>query len=573
MLDGIGDVVYYRGLEFKESKDISFLNNSDAKMQSQENDSWLRFESKEGIKLLSVSIDVEPECYMPGDAVRIYYSSGDDPLSFSEDRLKVIPIEGCLTICKIFEFDSQIHGIRVDPTERAGDLPIARIEISGFASCDAFFSCIFPVVNGCGQNGTVVLLHDLSFTGAPILAYNICLEMHKRGNPFIAFYISDYGTGIKEGFDEHDLPIFPLYFPQVEGMEERERFTARMLLWLNQSGYKSAILNTVISGGLAGQFKKSGFNVTTLIHETIESVEAFSWQTDVYETAMFSDYVVFPSDQVREGYYKLIHSFCGQTVVRPQGVYLKQSSKNASVQALQTLGIGEDVFFVLGSGTVDLRKGTDLFISAGISLAGKWRSSQKLCIAWFGNGQHDYIRWLQAQIENSVGAGIVRLFPAVSTDVYAQLLSRANAFWCTSRNDTYPSVILEAMSAHVPVFGFRGSTGADSMLAQGRGVLIDDFSSEDLAVETQGFAEGKIDLSKEVFNASCWIDTSFVFSDYVDFLLELCNIKHMIDPSYAKELLAPWGYTSDQSSIVPIGKVIDGDVLLNVLNTNKRRGG
>ncbi len=44
--------------------------------------------------------------------------------------------------------------------------------------------------------------------------------------------------------------------------------------------------------------------------------------------------------------------------------------------------------------------------------------------------------------------------------------------------------MLEAMREGVPVVAFSGAIGVDAMLADGRGVLVDDYSVEGVADET-----------------------------------------------------------------------------------------
>ena len=64
-------------------------------------------------------------------------------------------------------------------------------------------------------------------------------------------------------------------------------------------------------------------------------------------------------------------------------------------------------------------------------------------------------------------------------------LRHADVFWLTSREDPFPSVVLEAMKYEIPVVAFKNSGGVNTMLDEGRGNLISEFDVEEMAKVTK----------------------------------------------------------------------------------------
>lgn len=93
-------------------------------------------------------------------------------------------------------------------------------------------------------------------------------------------------------------------------------------------------------------------------------------------------------------------------------------------------------------------------------------------------GQEDFrIRFwkdgIYNQIRQSNLEGRVHFIPFIKDkQKYHELLRHADVFWLTSREDPFPSVILEAMKYKIPVVAFKNSGGVNTMLDEGRGNLI-----------------------------------------------------------------------------------------------------
>jgi O-antigen biosynthesis protein len=109
-------------------------------------------------------------------------------------------------------------------------------------------------------------------------------------------------------------------------------------------------------------------------------------------------------------------------------------------------------------------------------------------------------------------------------EVYASHVAAADIFLMTSREDPFPSVVLDAMAVGIPVVGFQDAGGFADLLAQGAGLLA---PYEDRAA----MADAVMSLIRQPAQARVMGETGqriiydqFQFRDYVYDLLRLAGI-------------------------------------------------
>lgn len=523
------------------------------RLQSEGADPWIIVSCDGGIRYLHLRLHFNRDYLQDGDTLCIYYLE-DPSHSFSEDKCIRIPIDDSDRLEKVLCFTHPVLGLRIDPLERSGSIPLSSMLVSAFETEEQLFDSFAPAVD----NGVVVVSQDLSNTGAPILAHNISCAMARKGKAVITLCCNHVSGQLAERYEQKDLALYGLFLLEsADNSIPKEEWALRWLRGLRDRGYRSALLNTVISGAFAGLFKQACIHVITLVHETAETIKMHGWIPLAYELSMFSDAVIFPCTSVRDGFLELVDHIVGETVVRPQGVYLADTdSGTVSCDSLfAKLGLGPDDKLVLSSGTIELRKGTDLFISAATSLCHHCQPDEpKPLILWAGDGSDNYRTCLDIQLEHSQLADRIRFVPFMDAARYKALLRRADVFWSTSRNDTFPSVVLEAMYEGVPVVAFSGAMGVDTMLADGRGVLVNDFSPEGMALETLGLLRDAQKAKSISQKARTWVTKELSFSAYIDDLSELCGKPDIVDPAYARSILsADW---DESRSNMPLGAAV-----------------
>ena len=221
---------------------------------------------------------------------------------------------------------------------------------------------------------------------------------------------------------------------------------------LRANGFERAITNSAVSGGFVSQLKEAGFEVVSLIHELPRIVDEYDLDDALEAIFAGSDKIVFPSAAVAA-----TTGAAGpqeKIVVRPQGLYASmEAPPDARERVRRELGIPADGRIVLNVGWGDLRKGVDIFIRAAQLAA---TSDRTLHFVWVGGLHPEVERWLQPDVRPEVER--IHFLPR-TTDV-ARYYAAADVLFLSSREDPFPSVVLEALRAGLPVVGLKGSGGS-----------------------------------------------------------------------------------------------------------------
>jgi glycosyltransferase involved in cell wall biosynthesis len=135
--------------------------------------------------------------------------------------------------------------------------------------------------------------------------------------------------------------------------------------------------------------------------------------------------------------------FSGRIAIRPQGLYRAEVIPDSAARKLvrAELGLPVDARIVLNVGYGDLRKGFDLFIEAADVMA---KRHPDVHFVWVGRvPQH------ASDIDARHGPkarGARGVIACGHRENVADYYAAADAFFLSSREDPYPSVVLEAMA-------------------------------------------------------------------------------------------------------------------------------
>lgn len=328
----------------------------------------------------------------------------------------------------------------------------------------AYLNALSRSIHGISQSFAenpakiVIVSHDANMNGAQILALNLGQTLISRFGVRVCFVLLDGG------------PLLEQYQAVGAAHVVRTRTDDAALLCkkLREAGYSLAIANTTVSGRLVPSLKSAGFEVVSLIHELPNLIRSYNLGAEAGAIAAHSDTVIFPSRIVQDGFEAISGPVSGKTEVFPQGLY------NSSVQEMpkgdhgvrKELGLAPDTKIVLGVGYADLRKGIDRFVSSGLSLAG---AHKDIAFLWVGAPSGEASNWFQPEIMATGLSDRVRILG--HRDDVARFFAAANAFYLSSREDPFPSVVLEALAAGLPVVGHKGCGGCDDLINK-HGTLV-----------------------------------------------------------------------------------------------------
>jgi glycosyltransferase involved in cell wall biosynthesis/ubiquinone/menaquinone biosynthesis C-methylase UbiE len=355
---------------------------------------------------------------------------------------------------------------------------------------------------GCVQfdpskDTVLVVSHEASRTGAPILSLNIVQHLQKKynvvsmllGNGSIAENFREDSTFIVGPIPGHRNPGLASY-----AVEEL----------LRSHKLKFAIVNSIVSYAAIPALSKHFVPTVSLIHEF--SVYAKP-KGVIVGAALWSNELIFSASVVHEsaihdypilenhGFRILPQGRCTLPVGESDAVSLVRERAKV-LKYLRPEGLPLETVIVLGIGTVQLRKGVDLFIECASKVM---ESSQgkNFRFIWIGNGYDPeldliYSMYLADQIRRAGLQEHVIIIPETAgLEVAYQM---ADILLISSRLDPLPNVAIDAMSHGMPLVCFEKTTGiADILIANdlGEECVAPYLDTDKMASQVLAFANSK----------------------------------------------------------------------------------
>ncbi|NND89520.1 MAG: glycosyltransferase [Granulosicoccus sp.] len=391
----------------------------------------------------------------------------------------------------------------------------------------------------CGQ--LLLVGHDAHKHGAQMLLLSLASVFRKQFGMQVSVLLKSGGTLLKEYQD-----IAQTYVLDEMGWEALHALLA-------ERRFDAAICNTSVTGDLVPVLKGAGLSVVSLIHEMPMLIEEFKLQDAVRSIDEQADHVVFPSHIVQRGFAQYSKTHAGEQHILPQGTYKQISMDESARQRIRDeLGLQSGDKMILNVGYADLRKGFDVFLKT----AEQWMQRRDdVHFVWAGALSQDMERWVQSDLVHSDYAGRIHLigFTSCMSDYY----SACDVLFLTSREDPYPTVVLEAMNVGVPVVLFKGSTGFDAVMREhgyavprGDARALEFALSDALDNDTEEARQGRISF----------VETNCQLDDYCFNLLQLLHPElekvSVVVPNYNYEKYMPERLSTIFGQDMPVFEVI-----------------
>jgi len=322
---------------------------------------------------------------------------------------------------------------------------------------------------------------------------------------------------------------------------------------LARKQYTSAICNTSVTGDLVPQLRQSGLKVLSLVHELPNLIKDYQLESSVQTIATKAHHVVFPAQTVKDGFEQFAESFPARAVIRPQGTYTSVNfNERARKDIRSALGIAANDTMVIGVGYADLRKGFDLFMDTARRLM---LSKSNVHFVWAGALSTEMQRWIQTDFSGQQDQS--RLHIVGFTDRIKDYYSAADCLFLSSREDPYPTVVLEAMNVGIPVVTYRATSGLDSLM-ETHGYVVN-FGDNDALDSAIWQALNESDESKSLARIA-YVENNCQFDDYCFSLLELLHPQlkrvSVVVPNYNYAQYIKHRITSIYSQNYPVYEVI-----------------
>jgi glycosyltransferase involved in cell wall biosynthesis len=350
-------------------------------------------------------------------------------------------------------------------------------------------------------NGVFVITHHTDRSGAPLIALNIVRALAREYRlPVVSIMLNATGP-LRSEFERDSVETID--FHEVLGANDDNP----KLAWgdvadrLSRRGIANGICNSLLSSQALEHLTGRNLRCVSLVHELPVAITGYGWGRHAENTVNFSSCVVFPSQFVRDRFNSEFGQPNGTTRIMGQpsnldpGACQAAATPGKSRRLRAALGLAEEDFVVLSVGGGDFRKGVDLYLQtvcAALERAGE--EGRRLSFLWAGDVPNHVGVWVRHDLERRGWADRVHL-AGVQHDTIADYYAVADMFFLPSREDPFPTVVIEALQAGLPVVGFEDSGGVSEQIGEGAGWLVpygDWSKAADLLVELRSTDLGQM---------------------------------------------------------------------------------
>lgn len=238
-----------------------------------------------------------------------------------------------------------------------------------------------------------------------------------------------------------------------------------------QGGFTKAIVNTTVSGWIVPIFSDAGIECICLVHELPGVILTLGLEKQAEQIASSAKAVVFPAKIVADGFAEFAHVDSAKQVIRPQGLYRNNKWRSrkeyARAELRKRLGLPLNTKIVLAVGHAAYRKGVDIFVDCALGIL-----SQRIDVdfVWVGPWDAMMQNDIEPKLLNSVYKDRIH-FVGYEPET-ALYHAGSDVYALTSREDPFPSVVLESFDAGVPVVAFSSTGGAASLVEEIGGIVV-----------------------------------------------------------------------------------------------------
>lgn len=322
--------------------------------------------------------------------------------------------------------------------------------------------------------------HDANRAGAQILLLRF-LRLLKENQDFKFSVLLKEGGLMEKDFSE----ITTTYFwkrPKSLGKKSflskiykkitgKDSHKIKILAVLKKQNFDLIFSNTIANGDILPILKSLGVPIKTYVHELEMGIQQYTKPEFFQNVKSLSASFIACAESVKENL--ILNHQIDTTLIKVLPSLLPELALNYISDALsndnlrKSLNIPKNAFLVGGMGTVDLRKGVDVFLQ----VASKLKNKTDFFFLWVG-GQANEIEYKNFQIDGSRLALNNCIFKT-SVENPLDYMALFDVFFLPSREDPYPLVVLEAAMLSKPIICFDKAGGAKDFVEEDSGAIIE----------------------------------------------------------------------------------------------------
>ncbi|MDM0055814.1 rhamnan synthesis F family protein [Variovorax fucosicus] len=309
----------------------------------------------------------------------------------------------------------------------------------------------------------IVAVHEATRTGAAILAWNIIGQLQRRYN-VIALLKRDGPITQALVSASCGAVILPEKFVLVDA-----ELDALVRQFVKHYSPRYVVANSVETRYFVPSFERMGVPTVSLIHEFSSTVRPLGELSQLFVTG---SQLVFSANIVAQSAlddYKSLHTRAFKVI--PQGASALPPN-DAAVGTTATGGpdnLGQipsddGSVWVVGIGTITMRKGVEFFIAAAASVQ-RMMPSRPVKFGWIGKCywfDQPYLDYLNEQVKRS---GVEASFRFLSEfEDLEPVYRRADICFLSSRLDPLPNITIDSALRGIPTVCFDEASGMAEIL-------------------------------------------------------------------------------------------------------------
>jgi len=353
-------------------------------------------------------------------------------------------------------------------------------------------------------DGIVLVIHESNRLGASLLLLHTAEELVKH-NKNVYIISLQFGELNKE-YNK----IAPV---QIIFSKFRFKITLRKLK--KQYGYKKILMITAAIGDFVKSANDLDYQIISEIHELPFVIKSLGLINATKSMLIYSDNVIFSTEFAKEEILNLTNTKdTSKFVVRPQGTYFKKpvaEKINYEERILRgKYPVIIDKKVVIGIGNTSKRKGFDIFADVA-------RKMPQYIFIWAGR-KENFFNVVKKE-KNGLSDNLIYL-GQLNDEQLAGVYSIASVLLLSSRVDTLPSTIFEALLFSVPVIGAKTSGGVTEVINNMQNGLLTNETSVNafICAINECFSSPIQEKLCQHFNKTSFNSS---FSDYVSFIIHL----------------------------------------------------
>lgn len=381
----------------------------------------------------------------------------------------------------------------------------------------------------------VLISHDARQEGAPLIALSIAKYLKEQYKKNV-YTVLIQGGPLEKEFKKYGT-VYNLNERNLYSLENEEK-VIQLFQKLKNLGAKECICNTVVTGNLLPILKKLKFKCVSLVHELPTSIKICGLTQASKNTALLSDKVIFPSNYVMDTFLNEFSFNESKAIVKPQGVrknkyFLRKIQCKTNI--CKKISIEKNSKIILGCGNADLRKGFDIFCQVAKSVIRQYKDDY-VHFLWLGNRPDKMLEQFMKHDLKKLG-----IFEQIHFIDYLEdpleIFAAADVFLLTSREDPFPSVVLEAMDSGTPVIAFKDGGGSPEILINGCGIVVPYLDVSAMADKTIELLYDKEKYNNITRKAKEKIVKEFDYIKYVGFIIRLFEKKNLKNSKTKSDLV------------------------------------